>query len=92
MAKNTSISLGDHFEGFISRQIESGRYGSASEVVRASLRLLEEHEQRIGTVRQALIDGENSGDAGELDMKDIKRKARRRVKRLDARNPQTRAR
>jgi antitoxin ParD1/3/4 len=79
MAKNTSISLGDHFEGFISRQIESGRYGSASEVVRASLRLLEEHEQRIGTVRQALIDGENSGDAGELDMKDIKRKARRRV-------------
>jgi antitoxin ParD1/3/4 len=80
MAKNTSISLGDHFEGFISRQVESGRYGSASEVVRASLRLLEEHEQRIGTVRQALIDGENSGDAGELDMKDIKRKARRRVK------------
>jgi antitoxin ParD1/3/4 len=80
MAKNTSISLGDHFEGFISRQIESGRYGSASEVVRASLRLLEEHEQRIGTVRQALIDGENSGDAGELDMKNIKRKARRRVK------------
>jgi antitoxin ParD1/3/4 len=80
MAKNTSISLGDHFEGFISRQIESGRYGSASEVVRASLRLLEEHEQRIGTVRQALIDGENSGDAGELDMKDIKRKARRRVR------------
>jgi antitoxin ParD1/3/4 len=80
MAKNTSISLGDHFEGFISRQIESGRYGSASEVVRASLRLLEEHELRIGTVRQALIDGENSGDAGELDMKDIKRKARRRVK------------
>ena len=80
MARNTSVSLGDHFEGFISRQIESGRYGSASEVVRASLRLLEEHEQRIGTVRQALIDGENSGDAGKLDMKDIKRKARRRVK------------
>lgn len=79
MAKNTSISLGDHFEGFISRQIESGRFGSASEVVRASLRLLEEHEQRIDAVRQALIDGENSGDAGELNMKDIKRKARRRA-------------
>ncbi len=80
MAKNTSISLGDHFEGFINRQIESGRYGSASEVVRASLRLLEEHEQKIGALRQALIDGEQSGNAGELDMDDIKRKARRRVK------------
>ncbi|HEX5048443.1 MAG TPA: type II toxin-antitoxin system ParD family antitoxin [Gammaproteobacteria bacterium] len=80
MAKNTSISLGDHFEKFISRQIESGRYGSASEVVRASLRLLEEHEQRIGTLRQALIDGEKSGDAGELDMHSIKSKARRRLR------------
>jgi antitoxin ParD1/3/4 len=77
MAKNTSISLGDHLEGFISRQIESGRYGSTSEVIRASLRLLEEHEQRLGALRQALIDGENSGDAGELDMNEIKRKARR---------------
>jgi antitoxin ParD1/3/4 len=78
MAKNTSISLGDYFEGFIDRQIESGRYGSASEVVRASLRLLEEYERKIGSLRQALIDGERSGDAGELNMKDIKSKARRR--------------
>jgi antitoxin ParD1/3/4 len=79
MAKNTSISLGDHFEGFISEQVESGRYGSTSEVIRASLRLLEERERRISTLRQALIHGEKSGDAGELDMKEIKRKARRRV-------------
>lgn len=78
MAKNTSISLGDHFEGFIDSQIESGRYGSASEVVRASLRLLEEHEKRIGALRDALIVGERSGDAGELNMSSIKNKARRR--------------
>lgn len=80
MAKNTSISLGDHLEGFINRQIKSGRYGSASEVIRSSLRLLEEHEQKIGALRQALIDGEDSGDAGELDMNDIKNKARHQAK------------
>ncbi len=88
MAKNTSISLGDHFEGFISKQIETGRYGSASEVVRASLRLLEEHEQKVGALRQALIDGEESGDAGELDMNEIKKKGRhRKGPHLDAKNP-----
>ena len=77
MAKNTSISLGDHFESFINEQVDSGRYGSASEVIRASLRLMEEREQKITALRLALIEGENSGDAGELDMAEIKRKARR---------------
>jgi antitoxin ParD1/3/4 len=76
MPKNTSISLGEHFEGFIQRQIKSGRYGSASEVVRASLRLLEEREQEIAALRNALIEGETSGDSGTLNMDTIKRKAR----------------
>ncbi|MCH7704994.1 MAG: type II toxin-antitoxin system ParD family antitoxin, partial [Planctomycetes bacterium] len=55
MAKNTSITLGDHFETFIGSQIKAGRFGNASEVVRASLRLLEEHEQKVEALRQALI-------------------------------------
>jgi len=79
MAKNTSISLGDHFEGFINEQVMQGRYGSASEVIRASLRLLEEREQKISALRQALIEGEESGDAGELDMEAIRRKAKKKV-------------
>jgi antitoxin ParD1/3/4 len=80
MSKTTSINLGDHFQSFIDQQIASGRYGSASEVVRASLRLLEEREHRIEGLRRALIDGERSGDVGELDMNKLKSKARRGVK------------
>ena len=79
MAKNTSIVLGDHFEGFISNQIIAGRYGNVSEVVRASLRLLEEHEQKVEVLRQALLEGEASGDAGALDFSEIKDQARKRA-------------
>jgi antitoxin ParD1/3/4 len=80
MAKITSINLGHHFEGFISKQVQIGRYGSASEVIRAGLCLLEEREQKIGTLRQSLSDGENSGHRGEFDMKKIKADARQRTR------------
>ena len=61
MAKDTSISLGEHFESFIAHQIESGRYGSASEVLRAGLRLLEDTENKVNVLRRMLAEGEQSG-------------------------------
>ncbi|MCU0370091.1 MAG: type II toxin-antitoxin system ParD family antitoxin [Bacteroidales bacterium] len=61
MSKNTSISLGDHFESFISNKIESGRYQSASEIIRAGLRLLEHEERKIEALKSALELGETSG-------------------------------
>jgi antitoxin ParD1/3/4 len=70
MAKNTSISLGDHFDSFITHQLEIGRYGSTSEVVRAGLRLLEESESKLQALRKMLIQGEESGIA-EYDYQDF---------------------
>jgi antitoxin ParD1/3/4 len=63
----------------MSKQVESDPYGAVSESGHANLRLLEEHAQITGALRQALIDGENSGDAGELDMNQIKNNSRRRT-------------
>lgn len=76
MAKNTTVSLGDHFEEFIESQVRSGRFASASEVVRASLRLLEMREHHLVALRGALDAGEASGSAGPLNIEGIKGKAR----------------
>ena len=63
MAKNTSITLGDHFDGFIAEQVKSGRFSSASEVVRAALRQFENSEAKLQRLRKALEEGEQSGTA-----------------------------
>jgi antitoxin ParD1/3/4 len=80
MAKNTSVVIGDHFAEFIERQISDGRYGSASDVVRAGLRLLEEREMRVEALRAALVEGEQSGASTPFDFDDFldrKRKTRK---------------
>ena len=65
--RNTSIALNSHFVGFIDRQVQSGRYETASDVMRAGLRLLEEHEAKVKALEDALIAGEQSGNAGPFD-------------------------
>lgn len=55
--RSTSISLGDHFAGFIDSQVKTGRYGSVSDVVRAGLRLLEEHEAKVRVLESCLDRG-----------------------------------
>ena len=67
MSTNTSISLDDHFSSFLCRVVASGRYRSASEVVRAGLRLLEDEEARMSALRSALVAGEESGEPEAFD-------------------------
>ncbi len=71
MAKNTSILLGDYFENFISRQVETGRYSSASEVVRAALRIFEQEELKKNELVKELKKGEKSGFINGFDRKDF---------------------
>lgn len=70
MNKSTSVSLGEHFTSFVEDQVGRGRYSNASDVMRAGLRLLEEHEARLAALREALIEGERSGISAH-DVRDI---------------------
>ena len=69
MGRNTSISIGDHFESFIESTVSNGRFNNASEVVRAGLRLLEEEESRLQVLRQAIQEGIDSSRAVDFDPK-----------------------
>ena len=77
----SSYTLGDHFEGFVKNMVRSGRYASASEVMRDSLRLLEEREKlreaKLAALRAEIQEGMKSGRSEPLDMADIKAEARR---------------
>jgi antitoxin ParD1/3/4 len=69
MAKNTSILLGEYFEEFISNEISSGKYNSASEVIRSALRLMKYEEQKKKDLSKALVVGEKSGFDKTFDSK-----------------------
>lgn len=71
MNKNIPILLGDYFDNFISQQIKTGKYDSASEVVRAALRMFEYEESKKTEVTKELIKGEKSGFAENFDRKKL---------------------
>jgi len=62
----TSLSLGDHWETFIKNEISSGRYGSASEVVRDALRTLEERKSKLDALRSHLARGAGQANSGNF--------------------------
>ena len=68
MGRRFSISLGDHFDAFVVRMVNTGRFKNASEVIRAGLRLLEEEEAKITVLQKAIQEGNNSGIARDFDL------------------------
>lgn len=74
--KNTSVSLGDHYAEFVNAQVQAGRFGSVSEVLRAGLRLLEEREIKLRALQAALIAGEESGVPAAFDSEDFLQRMR----------------
>ncbi len=82
MTKTQTLSLGQYWNHFIEEELKIGRYSSASEVVRNALRLLEEKETntKLEMLRSALMEGEESGDAGKLNMEEIKKSAKSKIK------------
>jgi antitoxin ParD1/3/4 len=80
MQKNTSITLGAHFEKFIAHQIKAGHFGTVSEAVRSGLRLLEEREMRRNALRAALEEGEKSGFIENFSFKTLNKKLDKKFK------------
>lgn len=76
----SSYTLGNHYETFVRDLLATGRYASASEVLRDGLRLLEDREKqreaKIAALREAIQEGLESGSASPLNMDAIKRRAR----------------
>lgn len=93
VARNTSVSLGKHFTEFIREQVESGRYNTASDVIRASLRLMEEREQKLEWLRAEIakaVEDFEQGRYREMDdnfWDDLNREVDERIARGEEPNP-----
>jgi antitoxin ParD1/3/4 len=79
MPKNTSFVLGEHFEGFIVEEVATGRYGNASDVMRAALRLLEHEERKLEALRAAIDAGDASPESEDSDGKKAFSRLRRKL-------------
>ena len=77
-AKTTSVVLDEHFTRFVDAQVKSGHYDSASDVLRAGLRLLEENEAKVQALQQALIAGRDSGEPQPVDCKALLKEIHRK--------------
>jgi len=83
---NTSLTLGPHWENFVKREIASGRYASASEVMRAALRELEERGKRLAALQDHLAEGAEQAHKSEFvefSVSDVLQRAKTRAARRD---------
>jgi len=79
--KNTSISLGNYFDQFVQAQVSAGRYKNVSEVIRAGLRLLENEENKVIALRNAIEEGLNSPLVKDFDFdENLKRLNEEKIK------------
>ncbi len=77
MARTTSVTIGSQLDEFVGKLVESGRYGSTSEVVRTALRLLEQQENQATALKLAIDAGERSGES-DLSLRDIAAKVKQK--------------
>ncbi|HBQ23002.1 MAG TPA: type II toxin-antitoxin system ParD family antitoxin [Alphaproteobacteria bacterium] len=75
MGRATSIILGEHFDQLIAEQVQTGRYGTASEVVRDALRMFEQQQTAIKRLNDAIEEGYASGFVDDIDWDALERRA-----------------
>lgn len=80
MGKNTSVSLGPHFEAYARAKVESGEYATISEVVRDALRRAEERDKSVAHLQELIRQGEESGDPVPFDFDEFLREMRANYK------------